>query len=249
MTRPRSSWAPGPRAPAASARRAARVSIAARTFPALRTSASGARRTGTDVHPRKPGQCDELYGLDSDAGVQRPDCVLAARRAPRPLRPRRPNTVYATFGAKGVWRSNSNGDPGQLGADLRATRWIDQPRHRRGRRARAEFDVVALPDGATRMYVGVGSGGSQTAKFFRSNSVRTGVATFTELTNNTSPGTAIRSATTTTTSTCRGRPTGRRMTPTPSTCSVQTTTPRLGRERRTAARSSCRPTQACHSQT
>ena len=38
------------------------------------------------------------------------------------------------------------------------------------------------------MYVGVGGGGGQTAKFFRSDSVRTGVATFTELTNNTSAG-------------------------------------------------------------
>ena len=98
-----------------------------------------------------------------------------------------PNTVYATFGAKGIWRSNSNGDPGS---------WVQIFAPRGGSTSpatgadveRAEFDVVALPDGATRMYVGVGSGSGQTAKFFRSNSVRTGVATFTELTNNTSAG-------------------------------------------------------------
>jgi hypothetical protein len=62
-----------------------------------------------------------------------------------------PNTVYATFGAKGIWRSNSNGDPGS---------WVQIFAPRGGSTSpatgadveRAEFDVVALPDGATRMY-------------------------------------------------------------------------------------------------
>lgn len=97
-----------------------------------------------------------------------------------------PNTVYATFGARGIWRSNSNGDPGT---------WVQIFAPRGGNNSpstgadveRAEFDVVQLGD-ATRMYVGVGSGAGQTAKFFRSDSVRTGTPAFTELTNNTSSG-------------------------------------------------------------
>jgi hypothetical protein len=98
-----------------------------------------------------------------------------------------PNTVYASFYAKGIWRSNSNGDPGtwtQIFAPLGAP---TDPATGAGVE-RAEFDVVVLPNGATRMYVGVGGGGGQTAKFFRSDSVRTGAPTFTNLTNTTSQG-------------------------------------------------------------
>jgi hypothetical protein len=97
------------------------------------------------------------------------------------------NTVYASFMAKGIWRSNSNGDPGT---------WVQIFAPRGGTTSpatgadveRAEFDVVTMPNGDTRMYVGVGSGAGQTAKFFRSDSVRAGTPTFTELTNNTSAG-------------------------------------------------------------
>ena len=98
-----------------------------------------------------------------------------------------PNTVYTSFFAKGIWRSNSNGDPGtwtQIFAPLAAP--ID-PATGAGVE-RAEFEVVALPNGATRMYVGVGGGGSLSARFYRSDSVRTGAPTFTNLTNNTSTG-------------------------------------------------------------
>jgi Arc-like DNA binding domain len=98
-----------------------------------------------------------------------------------------PDTVYASFMAKGIWRSTSNGDPGT---------WVQIFAPRGGTTSpatgadveRAEFDVVALPDGNTRMYVGTGSGAGQTARFFRSDSVATGPPTFTELTNMTSAG-------------------------------------------------------------
>jgi hypothetical protein len=96
-----------------------------------------------------------------------------------------PNTVYASFYAKGIWRSNSNGDPGtwtQIFAPLAAP--ID-PATGAGVE-RAEFDVVTLPNGNTRMYVGVGGGGTLTARFYRSDSVRTGTPAFTNLTNTTS---------------------------------------------------------------
>jgi hypothetical protein len=97
------------------------------------------------------------------------------------------NTVYASFGAKGIWRSNSNGDPGSW-VQIFAPRGPATSPATGADVERAEFDVVALPNGATRMYVGVGSGAGQTAKFFRSDSVRAGAPTFTELTNSTSQG-------------------------------------------------------------
>lgn len=97
------------------------------------------------------------------------------------------NTVYASFMAKGIWRSNANGDPGTW-VQIFAPRGPSTSPATGADVERAEFDVVALPNGSTRMYVGVGSGAGQTAKFFRSDSVRTGAPTFTELTNNTSAG-------------------------------------------------------------
>jgi hypothetical protein len=96
--------------------------------------------------------------------------------------PNDPNTVYASFYAKGIWRSNSNGDPGtwtQIFAPLAPP--ID-PATGAGVE-RAEFDVVALPNGDTRMYVGVGGGGSLSARVYRSDSVRSGTPTFSNLTN------------------------------------------------------------------
>src|SRR5829696_1571853 len=98
-----------------------------------------------------------------------------------------PNTVYASFFAKGIWRSNSNGDPGtwtQIFAPLAPP--ID-PASGAGME-RTEFDVAALPNGDTRMYIGVGGGGSLSARFYRSDSVRTGAPTFVNLTNSTSAG-------------------------------------------------------------
>jgi hypothetical protein len=98
-----------------------------------------------------------------------------------------PNTVYASFMAKGIWRSNSNGDPGTW-TQIFAPRGPSNSPATGADVERAEFDVVALPGGATRMYVAVGSGAGQTAKVFRSDSVRTGAPSFTDLTNNTSGG-------------------------------------------------------------
>ena len=86
-----------------------------------------------------------------------------------------PNTFYVSFFARGIWRSNANGDPGswtQIFTPLGA-----------GNNERAEFDVVKLPNGDTRMYVGVGGGAGQFARFMRSDSVRTGAPTYTTLTN------------------------------------------------------------------
>ena len=86
-----------------------------------------------------------------------------------------PNTVYASFFARGIWRSNNSGDT-----------WTQiMPPLGGGNNERAEFDLVALANGATRMYVGVGGGAGQFAKFRRSDSVRTGAPTFVDLTSST----------------------------------------------------------------
>lgn len=93
-----------------------------------------------------------------------------------------PNTVYASFFARGIWRSKSNGDPGtweQIMAPIGPNPAFTTER--------AEFDLVALPNGNTRMYVGVGGGGVY-ARFRRNDDVRTPAAavvktTFVELTS------------------------------------------------------------------
>jgi hypothetical protein len=110
------------------------------------------------------------------------DCSLRGARRVK-VDPADPNTVYASFFSKGIWRSSSNGDPGtwtQIFAPLAPPA---DPASGAGVE-RAEFDVVALPNGSTRMYVGVG--GALAARFYRSDSVRTGTPSFTNLTNNTS---------------------------------------------------------------
>jgi len=105
-----------------------------------------------------------------------PDAVSLNQTACSPRGARRvmidpvdPNTVYASFFARGIWRSTQNGDPGtwelilaRLGPATATTE-------------RAEFDVVELPNGQTRMYVGVGGGGVF-ARFMRNDSVRTPAA-------------------------------------------------------------------------
>lgn len=91
-----------------------------------------------------------------------PDVVSLNRTAcsPRGARyirfdPVDPHTVYAAFFARGIWRSNHDGDPGT---------WeqIMLPRGFTGLGGPTTeldaFDVVALPNGSTRMYVGAGGG-------------------------------------------------------------------------------------------
>jgi hypothetical protein len=77
-----------------------------------------------------------------------------------------PNTVYASFFARGIWRSRANGNPGsweQIMAPVGNPAAVDAER--------AEFDLVKLPNGETRMYVGVGGGGVF-ARFRRNDAVR-----------------------------------------------------------------------------
>jgi hypothetical protein len=73
-----------------------------------------------------------------------------------------PNVVYVSFFARGIWRS---GDLGNTWERIMAPLGG-------GNNERAEFDVVALPNGETRMYVGVGGGAGQFARFRRNDAVR-----------------------------------------------------------------------------
>jgi hypothetical protein len=77
-----------------------------------------------------------------------------------------PNTIYASFYARGIWRSRANGNPGtweQIMAPLADSAAFTTER--------PVFDVVELPNGETRMYVGVG-GANVPAQFRRNDDVR-----------------------------------------------------------------------------
>jgi hypothetical protein len=112
-------------------------------------------------------------GADVLCTAATPDAVSLNTTACSPRGARRikidpvdPNTVYASFFARGIWRSRSNGDPGtweQIMARVGPNPTVTTER--------AEFDVVALPTGETRMYVGVG-GGNVFARFRRNDNVR-----------------------------------------------------------------------------
>jgi hypothetical protein len=85
-----------------------------------------------------------------------------------------PNTVYVGFFGRGIWRSRSNGAPGtfeQIMAPVTAV-----PLTAGGGTERPEFDVVKLPNGETRMYVGVGGGAGAFARFRRNDNVRSAPA-------------------------------------------------------------------------
>jgi hypothetical protein len=111
-------------------------------------------------------------GADALCTAATPDTVslngtaCSARGARRvKFDPVDPNTVYASFFGRGIWRST---DSGTTWAQIMAPVEPSQG----NRNERDEFDVVELPDGATRMYVGAGGGGLA-ARFRRNDDVRT----------------------------------------------------------------------------
>lgn len=129
-------------------------------------------------------------GANALCTASTPDAVSLNTTACSPRGARRvkidpvdPNTVYASFFARGIWRSIANGDPGT---------WeqIMAPVGGANTNERAEFDVVALASGETRMYVGVGGGAilvdppgppppalvAQYARFRRNENVRSAPA-------------------------------------------------------------------------
>jgi hypothetical protein len=89
--------------------------------------------------------------------------------------PSDPNVIYASSYDRGIWRSPDQGMTWtQIYTPVDDTGTVD----------RAEFAVTLLPGGATRMYVGDGNDGFTNSAFLRSDDVRTGTPTFTDLTSN-----------------------------------------------------------------
>ncbi|HEX2416845.1 MAG TPA: sialidase family protein [Micromonosporaceae bacterium] len=88
------------------------------------------------------------------------------------LDPSDPDTVYAASYARGIWRSTDAGASwAQIKPSLNPS--IIQ--------TRPAFDVTALPNGKTRMYVHEGNTGNPYARLFRSDDVATGTPAFTDL--------------------------------------------------------------------
>jgi Arc-like DNA binding domain len=105
------------------------------------------------VHQGAPELCTGLHPDTVSLGGT-PCSPRGARRVM--IDPVDPNTVYVSYFARGIWRSKSNGDPGtweRIMAPIGDTFPVVI-----GNNERAEFDVVELPNGRTRMYVGVGGG-------------------------------------------------------------------------------------------
>jgi hypothetical protein len=85
------------------------------------------------------------------------------------------NTIYAGSYSRGVWRSSDAGATWtQIKPPLIAgTNTTSRPM----------FSITQLSNGDTRMYIGDGTAGAPAARFWRSDSVRTGSPTFTDLTS------------------------------------------------------------------
>ena len=90
------------------------------------------------------------------------------------LDPFNPEIVYAGSYARGVWRSPDGGATWvQIKASLNAAVIQTRP----------AFDVAALPNGKTRMYVHEGNIGNPYSRLFRSDDVSSGAPAFTDLTS------------------------------------------------------------------
>src|SRR5438105_9728061 len=132
----------------------------------------GASSSGSTTHPLV------TRGLYRQTGA-----TFTLIRASAPVRgsttvkvdPTHAGVLYVNDFSQGIWRSINNGTTWtQIKAPLNATLSTD----------RAEFDVTTLPNGKTRMYVGVGNSsnaGANRARFYRTDDA-SGAATFTDMT-------------------------------------------------------------------
>jgi hypothetical protein len=105
------------------------------------------------------------------------DAVATARGSTTvKVDPTHAGVIYVNEFSRGVWRSMDNGATwAQIKAPLNAGVNTD----------RAEFDVTTLPNGKTRMYVGVGNqsdSGANRARFYRTDDATAAVPVFTDLT-------------------------------------------------------------------
>jgi hypothetical protein len=94
------------------------------------------------------------------------------------LDPTNPEVVYAASYARGVWRSSDGGATWVL---------IKASLNPAVIQTRPNIAVTTLPNGNTRMYVYEGNAGQDPSRLFRSDSARTGVPVFTDMS---SPSTA-----------------------------------------------------------
>lgn len=130
-------------------------------------------RSWTFVHNGSRDETECTGSLDEFNNVDPTAC------SPRGVRdieidPSDPNTLYAASYARGVWRSTNRG----------ATwRQVKESLNPEVIQTRAMFDVVAMPDGDTRMYVHEGNVGAPYSRLFRSDDVATGAPSFTDLTS------------------------------------------------------------------
>ena len=131
------------------------------------------RRRELELHPQRLGERGRAAPAIS------PSSTTAATCSPRGVRhvaldPSNPEIVYAGSYARGIWRSPDGGATWtQIKPSLNAA--IIQ--------TRPAFDVTALPNGKTRMYVYEGNTGTPYSRLFRSDDVATGAPVFTDLTS------------------------------------------------------------------
>ncbi len=135
---------------------------------------SGAVSSGNAAHPLP------IRGLWRQTGATftliRPIVAVATARGSTTVKvdPTHPGVIYVNEFSRGIWRSTNNGVTWvQIKTPLNAT-LTD----------RAEFDVTTLPNGNTRMYVGVGNSsnsGANRARFYRTDDA-SGAAGFTDMT-------------------------------------------------------------------
>jgi hypothetical protein len=95
-----------------------------------------------------------------DVSLGNTDCSPRGARRVK-IDPVDPNTVYASFFARGIWRSRENGDPGtweQIMRPFAPERGTINGNNVNFNNERDEFDLVVMPGGETRMYVGQGGG-------------------------------------------------------------------------------------------
>jgi len=136
---------------------------------------SGASSSGATGHPLV------TRGLYRQTGVTftliRPIVAVATARGSTTVKvdPTHAGVIYVNEFSRGVWRSNDNGTTWtNIKVALNAGLSTD----------RAEFDVVTLANGQTRMYVGVGNqsdSGANRARFYATDDA-SGAAVFTDLT-------------------------------------------------------------------
>ena len=136
---------------------------------------SGASSSGATGHPLVTRGLYRQTG--STFTLIRPIVAVATARGSTTVAvdPTHPGVIYVNEFSRGIWRSTDNGATWtQIKTPLNPGRSTD----------RAEFAVTNLPNGNTRMYVGVGNqsdSGANRARFYRSDDA-SGSAVFTDMT-------------------------------------------------------------------